>query len=157
MFHTFHFQMQLVFKSCAKPNSFAKSGRRGFNSFPLLRDHKRTPSRDTESPITAKAFRKGEKSQELPQTSPAKSGQTLSNTRNATELVPRMPKPGSLQHPRRSDVPARLLPKAQISPDLRLSPKERLQIEYETRRPPKAATKPGMRASEMFNHQANSV
>jgi hypothetical protein len=143
MLCTLHAQMQLVFKSCARPNNFAKVGRRAFNSFPLLQEQNRVSSSHTERLTSSKAPQDVEKSREFPAISPAKSGKTSSSRCNATELVPQMPKPGSLQYPRRSDVPARLLPKAQISPNLKLSPKERLQIEYETRRPPKPLAKPG--------------
>ena len=154
MLCSFHVRTRSVFKSCARPSSFVKVGYRAFNSSPLLGNQNRVPPSPTEHPTAAKAPPNVEKLHELPTVSPAKGGQTLSSRRNATELVPRMPKPGSLQHPRRSDAPARLLPKAQVSPELRLSAKERLQIEYETRRPPKPLAKPG--ESEGFGDAESS-
>lgn len=152
MLHTIHLEVRLVFKSCARTYSLSKAGCRSFNTLPTFRAQNRDlPTAVEGSPATESATEVASLP-DTPQPSPLKSGQRESSRSNTKDLVPRIPKPGTLQRPRRSDVPARLLPKAQASPELTLSPKERLQIEYETRRPPKASGKPGEHG-EMSNRQ----
>merc|ERR1711939_714543 len=54
-------------------------------------------------------------------------------------LVPSCDEAKSLDTGRRVEVPLKVIPKAEITPNLTLSPKERLQIEQLTRRlPPRA-------------------
>ena len=143
MLYILHSQTQFAVRDCAR---ISKAGRRAFSSFPPLRAQNRISLSQIGRLAATKTSQDIEKSDKPSHKSAPQNGHQESTRRNATDLVPQMPKPGSLQHPRRSEVPARLLPKAQITPDLRLSPKERLQIEYETRRPPKALSKPGKRA-----------
>jgi hypothetical protein len=143
MLHPIHLEVRLAFRSCARTNSISKSGCRYFNSFPTLRAQKRDASRAVECLPATDSMKEVVKAPNTTQPSPPKEGQRESSENNTKGLVPRIPQPGTLQRPRRLEVPARLLPKAQISPGLTLSPKERLQIEYETRRPPQASDKRG--------------
>lgn len=138
-----HEEMLLAFKNCAKRPGTPQLAYRTLTTFPPLR------ARDSG---TFKAIRHSSKTKSspgeqsataTPEPSSLESTQPASSKSNTTGLVTRTPKPGTLQHAPRSNVPARLLPKARVSPDLTLSPRERLQIEYETRRPPKAKEKPG--------------
>lgn len=138
-----HNEVRLAFKHCARRQSIFKVERRTLTiSSPL-----RARNRGTHGAVTASPSEKKLKDianlPETPNPSAPKSGDRKSGRSHTTQLVPRISKAGTLEHPPRSEVPARLLPKAQISPDLTLSPKERLQIEYETRRPPKVLGKPG--------------
>jgi len=60
---------------------------------------------------------------------------------SSRELIPDPSKRSSLTEGKRADVPMRIIPKAQITPELTLTPKERLQIEFLTRRPPRTEEK----------------
>lgn len=57
------------------------------------------------------------------------------------ELVPDPSKSRSVSGRKRADVPMKIIPKAQITPELTLTPPERLQIELLTRRPPRTEAK----------------
>jgi hypothetical protein len=138
-----HLEIRIAFKTCARAYSFAKTARRTLNSSPLPRARNRRNSRDVQELPATNTASDAQSSSQSPERSQVKHDTREPSRSNTTELVPRVPKPGSLEHPRRSDIPARVLPKAQLSPELTLSPKQRLQIEYMTRRPPKAAEKPG--------------
>jgi hypothetical protein len=155
MLYNIHHEMRLAFQSCSKP-SVSKVRYRTFKTFP----HLPAPARGTSINIKRSSPTEDAKDVATPpgtvEPSPLKSGHQEASRSNTTELVPRTPKPGALQRPRRSDLPARLLPKAHVSPELILSPKERLQIEYETRRPPKAGEKPGEHG-KMYNGQTSGL
>ena len=59
-----------------------------------------------------------------------------------TELVPSQKQETSLDTGRKVEVPLKVIPKAELTPNLTLSPKERLQIEQLTRRmPPRSEPK----------------
>lgn len=60
---------------------------------------------------------------------------------SSRELITKPSKPSSVSEIKRADVPMKIIPKAQITPELTLTPKERLQIEFLTRRPPRAEEK----------------
>lgn len=143
MLCTIHHEMRLAFASCARNHSIPKVAYRTLTTSPLLRARDRSDAGAIKSSTAQKSTKDPASSSDNTGLSPLKKGRLGSSRSNTTELVPRTPKPSALQSPRRSDLPARLLPKAQISPGLTLSPKERLQIEYETRRPPKAPEKIG--------------
>lgn len=57
------------------------------------------------------------------------------------QLQPIETRPAQLQ-PTHKDLPTRIIPKPQISPDLTLTPEERLRLELRSRRRPKPAEKP---------------
>ena len=140
--YTIHLEVRLALESCARTHRVAKTRCRNLSTFPPLRARNRGTSRAIQHAPPANSVKPSDIS-DTPKPSTLQSDPLASSRSNSTKLVPRIPKPASLQDPRRSDIPARLLPKAQISPGLILSPKERLQIEYETRRPPKTPEKPG--------------
>lgn len=147
MLQIIHFEMRLAFKTCARTPSLASARCRTLSTFPSPQPGNRDNAGAVSRPNSA---RRGKEETKLPgaaQPSSPASAQPNSRGSNSTNLVPQAPKAGAVERPRRSDIPARLLPKAQISPGLTLSPKERLQIEYETRRPPKAPEKPGEQGS----------
>lgn len=62
---------------------------------------------------------------------------------DSKELVPRPDEDISLETAHKVNVPLRVIPKAQITPNLRLSPKERMHIEQLTRAPPRPSAPPG--------------
>jgi len=65
-----------------------------------------------------------------------------SHTQNTeTDLVPQQKEQTALDTGRRVPVPMRAIPKAQITPDLKLSPRERLHIEVLTRQQPRKQEK----------------
>ena len=140
---TIHIEMRLAFKGCARKQRSSKAGSRSFNTFPSLRVRNCGTSRAVEDSPYAKGVKNGTDSADTSELVPHEGDSQQSSRTNKKDLLPSIPKPGTLQRPRKLDVPARLLPKAQVSPELTLSPKERLQVEYETRRPPKASEKPG--------------
>jgi hypothetical protein len=143
MLHPIHLEVRLAFRSCARTYSISKSGCRYLNSSTALGAQKRDNSRAIESPPPTESVKEVTNAPNTPQPSPPKESQQEPSRSNTKSLVPRIPPPGNLQRPRTLNVPARLLPKAQISPGLTLTPQERLQIEYETRRPPQASDKRG--------------
>ncbi len=147
MLQIIHLEMRLAFTACARKPNLASARCRIFSTFSSLqaRNHDIAGAASRLYPA-----RRGQEVAKLTDASASKpylpaSAQQKSSRSNPTSLVPQAPKAGAVERPQRSDVPARLLPKAQISANLTLSPKERLQIEYETRRPPKASEKPGKR------------
>lgn len=153
MLQIIHSEMRLAFKNCARTPSLASAPCRTLSTFPSPQPGHRDNAGAVSRPYST---RRGKEVTKLPGAaqpySPA-SAQQNSRGSNSTNLVPQTPKAGAVERPRRSDIPARLLPKAQISPGLTLSPKERLQIEYETRRPPKAPEKPGEQGREISKGQ----
>jgi hypothetical protein len=124
-------------------NSISKARCRYFNASPASRAQKRDSSKAVERLPATESVKEVANVADTPQPSPLKGGQPESSGRNTKGLISQTPQPGTLQRPRRLDLPARVMPKAQISPGMTLSPKERLQIEYETRRPPAASDKRG--------------
>jgi hypothetical protein len=54
----------------------------------------------------------------------------------STDLIPHEQDGRALDHGRKVEVPMRVIPKADIAPDVELKPKERMAIEQLTRRPP---------------------
>ena len=143
MLHIIHFEIRLAFKTCARTPSLASARCRTFSTIPSLQSGNRDNAGAVSRPNSAKRGKEVTKLPDAAQPYSPASARQDSRGSNSTNLVPQTPKPGAVERPRRSDIPARLLPKAQISPGLTLSPKERLQIEYETRRPPKPPEKPG--------------
>ncbi len=142
MLQIIHLEMRLAFKACARTPSFA-SARCRISTFPSLQARNRDIAGAAPRLYPAKSVEEVTKLTDDAEPHPPTNAQQKSSRSNSTSLVPQTPQAGAFERPQRSDIPARLLPKAQISPNLTLSPKERLQIEYETRRPPKASVKPG--------------
>ena len=140
-----HEEMLLSFKSCTRIHGIPQVAYRTLTTFPPRRARVPGTFEAIKHTSKKKSLTGGESATDTPELSTLKSAQPASSKgkSNTTGLVRRVPKPGALQHAQRSNVPARLLPKAWVSPELTLSPRERLQIEYETRRPPKAKEKPG--------------
>lgn len=137
-----HSEMQAAFKRCAILPRIAKVGGRSLCTSSLFRA-RRDPSIQPRPPSVSRGPKdSGDRSGSVGPSHSHAPGQKPNETNVKTELVPRTPRPGSLRYPQRSDVPARVLPRAQISPGLTLSPKERMRIEFETRRPPKPPEKP---------------
>lgn len=143
MLQNIHHEMRLAFTVCARTPSLASARCRTFSTFPSLQARNRDIAGAASRHNSAKGGKEVAKLPDPTEPYSSTSAQQKSSQSNSTNLVPQTPNAGAVERPQRSDVPARLLPKAQISPNLTLSPKERLQIEYETRRPPKASQKPG--------------
>ena len=56
---------------------------------------------------------------------------------SSTDLIPRTP--GSITELRKKEIPVRVLPKAKLSKDVTLTPKQQMEVEYFTRKPPRPA------------------
>lgn len=139
--YSIHLEMQMAFKNCARSPNMAKMRYRTLTTFPSLRARNPSTPENHQQPPPKKILKDADTLPETIRLSSLGSGHRHSNS-DSTQLTPRTQPQGNLQRPRRADVPARLLPNAQISPGLTLSPRERLQIEFETRRPPRAPDKP---------------
>lgn len=64
-------------------------------------------------------------------------------TSDSQELVSVPDKDTALETAPKVNVPLRVIPRAQVTPNLRLTPKERMHIEQLTRVPPRPAAPPG--------------
>ncbi len=143
MLQIIHLEMRLAFTACARTPSLASARCRIFSTFPARQARNRDISGAVSRLYPTKSGNEVTKLTDTTEPYTPASAQQKSSLSNSTNLVPQTPAAGAVECPQRSDVPARLLPKAQISPNLTLTPKERLQIEYETRKPPKPSVKPG--------------
>ena len=132
-------EVRWAFKNCARLRSTHVRPVRGFQSGPSF--FKKTgPQSD---PRTKQ--KDGLGATRVASSGPARShtvGETPPTTSNGTpqqskDLIPTARDATSVGGRRSSDVPIKVIPKAQVSPQLTLSPVERLQIEYITRQPPK--------------------
>lgn len=75
--------------------------------------------------------------------------------KNETELVPQQKEQTALDTGRRVPVPMRAIPQAQITPNLKLSPRERLHIEVLTRQQPRQQEKRIYRERLQIYHIGN--
>jgi hypothetical protein len=141
-----HYEMQAAFKRCAILHRTARLGRRSLCTSAALQSRQHLPTHSRTRSIS-RGREDGGKTRELAGTGSVRASKGPHSRTTGTELVPQTPRPGTLQHTRRPDVPARVFPKANMIPDVELTPQERLRIEYETRKPPKPKQKPGILAT----------
>jgi hypothetical protein len=158
-----HGEMQAAFKHCALLPRIAKVGGHTLYTSSPFRARRDPSIQPRPHSVSRDSKDSGDKPEAVGHSPTHVPSGRRPNKTNVTELVPRTQRPGSLHYPQRSDVPARVLPRAQISPGLTLSPKERMRIEFETRRPPKPPERPCMlpavqnngKASFANNHQSS--
>lgn len=138
-------ELRLAFKTCARQYTAHQPLSRAFGTFQPL--SKRNSPRPSTSKKTASPS--GSSKHNVPVQDGLKLGPEVTPMhaaqQNSTELVPNPSKQTSVADRKRADLPMKVIPKAQITPELMLSPKERLQIEFMTRRPPRTTeAKKGM-------------
>ncbi|KAJ9498156.1 hypothetical protein H2202_006307 [Exophiala xenobiotica] len=122
-------EVRLAFQTCSRQHAASK--RTQFSTFrPLFK--KSPPSKKKDHPPIQVVH------SQL-QAQKAAAAKTAANKTTSKDLVPRSDEAKSLDTGRKVEVPLKVIPKADIAPNLTLSPKERLQIEQLTRRlPPRA-------------------
>ena len=136
-------ELPSAFNSCARQQSALRAARSAFSTSPLrwktksaYRDLSKPHSADT-TPLKSDGSDHDKEKTHSRITPDAR--RVLSGP--ARDLVPSLKKSTSVTSGRRSEVPMKILPKAQITPELALSPRERLEVEFLTRKPPKPKPK----------------
>jgi hypothetical protein len=136
------FELRLAFKTCAKQHTTRPHEIRSFSTLqPLFKKKHARSDSEIRPPSRVEITTKSDISppHERPRADPLNvSTNELGSSR---ELVPDPSKPTSVSKRKRVDVPMKIIPKAQITPEVTLTPKERLQIEFMTRRPPRTEAK----------------
>lgn len=127
-------EVRTAFRSCAR--QYASTRKTRFSTLRPLLKGPQPPRRTDNLPIQVvhsqlRAAKKSQSSPTLPQ-----------NPQAGKELVPVTEGERALDSDRKIEVPLKVIPKAEIAPNLTLSPKERLHIEQLTRRlPPRSEPK----------------
>jgi hypothetical protein len=136
------FELRLAFKTCAKQHTTRPHEIRSFSTLqPLFKKKHARSGSEIKPPSSVEITTKSNipPSRKRPQ---ADSLNVSTNELNGSrELVPDPSKPTSVSERKRADVPMKIIPKAQITPEVTLTPKERLEIEFMTRRPPRTEAK----------------
>jgi hypothetical protein len=136
------FELRLAFKTCAKQHTTRPHEIRSFSTLqPLFKKkHVRSDS-EIKPPSSVEITTKSNISP--PRERPQADSLNVSTNElgSSRELVPDPSKPTSVSKRKRADVPMKIIPKAQITPEVTLTPKERLEIEFMTRRPPRTEAK----------------
>ncbi len=137
--HPLLVELRLAFKSCAKQHGTHRQLSREFGTFQSLFKKKDLRPKAPKKRNGALEVRKKDHRVPAPPVPNADFKATASPTssQTSTELVPDPSQSTSVSGRRTKDAPMKVIPKAQVSPELTLSPKERLQIEFLTRAPPK--------------------
>lgn len=126
-------ELRLAFQSCSRQHAAAR--KTAFSTWrPLLKSS--PPGKKNDNlpiQVVHSQLQAQKKSHARPLAPPAS---------ESKELVPRLEEGKSLDSGRKVEVPFKVIPKADIAPNLTLSPKERLHIEQLTRRlPPRSEPK----------------
>jgi hypothetical protein len=131
-------EIRLTFHRCAAQNRTCRQHLRSFTALQPLSKKKQSRSDKVVAPLpSSEATEKVDAvaTKALPQAHPRHV--PIDQSGSLRELIPDPSKPRSVSGRKRRDVPMKIIPKAQIMPQLTLTPQERLQIEYLTRRPPR--------------------
>jgi hypothetical protein len=136
------FELRLAFKTCAKQHTTRSHEIRSFSTLQPLFKKKHTRS-DSEirPPSRVEITTKSDISPPRERPRPDPLNVSTNELDSSRELVPDPSKSTSVSKRKRADVPMKIIPKAQITPEVTLTPKERLQIEFMTRRPPRTEAK----------------
>ena len=140
-------ELRLAFKNCARQHiqcQRTRSTRRSFSNLQPLFDRR----------TSAKTHKKASPSQSLEptnDTSEIQAREPLNKNRAPVvpgvspiytkELATQNSEATSVSRRRTVGAPIKIIPKAQVTPELSLTPIERLQIEFLTRKPPKTESK----------------
>jgi uncharacterized membrane protein len=132
-------EVRLAFQTCSRQHVASK--RTQFSTFrPLF---KKSPSSKKKDHLPIQVVHSQLQARK------AAAAKTAANKPTSKDLVPRSDEAKSLDTGRRVEVPLKVIPKADIAPNLTLSPKERLQIEQLTRRLPPRAEPQGKPSSRV--------
>jgi hypothetical protein len=135
-------ELRLAFQTCARQQRACRQQSRPFRTVQPL--FKRRPSRSgTEVPPPRRLEVTKKSDASAARFPPPADPYHVPTDASASsrELIPDPSKPTSVSERKRADVPMKVIPKAQITPEVTLTPKERLQIEFLTRRPPRTEEK----------------
>ena len=131
-----------AFQACARQHTARRQQSRQFRALqPLLKRDDSRPRREVQSSPGLEVTNKNNSPADGNPPQPASSTVLANETVSSRELVPDSAKPASVFGKRRTDLPMKIIPKAQITPEVTLTPKEQLQIEFMTRRPPRTEAK----------------
>jgi hypothetical protein len=136
------FELRLAFKTCAKQHTTRSHEIRSFSTLqPLFKKKHARSDSEIKPPSSVEITTKSNISP--PRERPQADSLNVSTNElgSSRELVPDLSKPTSVSKRKRADVPMKIIPKAQITPEVTLTPKERLEIEFMTRRPPRTEAK----------------
>lgn len=136
------FELRLAFKTCAKQHTTRPHEIRSFSTLqPLFKKKHARSDSEIKPPSSVEITTKSNISppRERPQADSL--NVSINELGSSRELVPDLSKPTSVSKRKRADVPMKIIPKAQITPEVTLTPKERLEIEFMTRRPPRTEAK----------------
>jgi hypothetical protein len=131
-------EMRLAFHCCARQHRARRQHVRSFTALQPLFKKKQPRSSIVVAPAPSLGVTErvdAVATHAPPQTAAPHVSQDQSGS--SRELVPDPSKPRSVSERKRADVPMKIIPKAQITPELTLTPPERLQMEFLTRRPPR--------------------
>ncbi|KIV94451.1 hypothetical protein PV10_02218 [Exophiala mesophila] len=129
-------QVRVAFATCSRQHAVSRKSQ--FSTLrPLFRKAPEKPKTPKSVSIQVAHHRAQlQKEQEKEKERQATSSQRTHDTK---ELVPRSKEDTSVSTERKFQVPLKVIPKAQIAPNVSLSPRERLQLEELTRRTPRPA------------------
>lgn len=136
------FELRLAFKTCAKQHTTRPHEIRSFSTLQPLFKKKHARS-DNEMKRPSSVEITTENNISPPRGRPQANSLNVPTNElgSSRELVPDPSKSTSVSKRKRADVPMKIIPKAQITPEVTLTPKERLEIEFMTRRPPRTEAK----------------
>ena len=132
-------ELRLAFRTCARPRSSPQFRQAFFSTHRCLRDRR---SAKTPAPSSFKA-KQNLSITKRPDTTPAESRDTDNalpagkSREGSKHLAPAPRSYRDVETGKQVPVPMKVLPKAQLTPDLVLNAKERMQLEFITRRVPK--------------------
>lgn len=128
-------EIRLAFQACSKQHAVTRKTR--FSTLrPLWKSSPPTKSKNSPIQVVHSQLKAERKPDVRPTIPPA------SALAESKKLVPHEEEDKSMDRGRKVEVPLKVIPKADIAPNLTLTPKERLHIEQLTRRlPPRAEPK----------------
>jgi hypothetical protein len=135
-------ELRLGFQTCAKQHRARRQQSQTFRTLqPLFKKKQSRSAREVAPPPRLEVTKTNEASATRvpPQVGP--NHVSTEESGSSRQLITKPSKPSSVSERKRADVPMKIIPKAQITPELTLTPTERLQIEFLTRRPPRTEEK----------------
>jgi hypothetical protein len=136
------FELRLAFKTCAKQHTTRSHEIRSFSTLqPLFKKKHARSDSEIKPPSSVEITTKSNISPPRDRSQADSLNVSTNELGSSRELVPDPSKPTSVSKRKRADVPMKIIPKAQITPEVTLTPKERLEIEFMTRRPPRTEAK----------------
>jgi hypothetical protein len=136
------FELRLAFKTCAKEHTTRPHQIRSFSTLqPLFKKKHARSDNEVKPPSSVEITTKSNISPLHGRPQADSLNVPTNEPGSSRELIPDPSKLTSVSKKKRADVPMKIIPKAQITPEVTLTPKERLEIEFMTRRPPRTEAK----------------